>query len=105
MPKESVFFLALAHDLAHQIVDRLKTSGFSINDVFALSPDQDTTGELAQGPSVYHESGSQRILGTSLEINGATAARRLQGKPETYKNENNHACGTRSGAAPIAWQS
>lgn len=48
---QSVFCLALSHELANQIVDRVKTSGFSNNDVSALFPDQDTTGDLAQEKS------------------------------------------------------
>jgi hypothetical protein len=51
MSKASVFCLALSRDLANQIVDRVKTSGFSNNDVSALFPDQDTILELAQEKS------------------------------------------------------
>jgi hypothetical protein len=40
MPRKSVFCLARSHDLAGQIVDRVKTSGFSTGDVSALFPDQ-----------------------------------------------------------------
>jgi hypothetical protein len=51
MPKESVFCLALSRDLANQIVDRVKTSGFSSHDVSALFPDQDTVRDLAEEKS------------------------------------------------------
>jgi len=51
MPRESVFCLVFSRDLANQIVDRVKTSGFSNNDVSALFPDQDTTRDLAQEKS------------------------------------------------------
>lgn len=48
MPRESVFCLALSRDQANQIVNRVKISGFSINDVSALFPDRDITRDLAQ---------------------------------------------------------
>ena len=51
MPRESVLCLALSRDLANQIVDRVKFSGFSINDVSALFPDQDTARDWAQEKS------------------------------------------------------
>ena len=51
MPRKSVFCLALSRDLANQIVDRVKTSGFSNSDVSALFPDQDTTRDFAQEKS------------------------------------------------------
>jgi hypothetical protein len=51
MRKASVFCLVLSRDLANQIVDRVKTSGFSNNDVSALFPDQDTIRDLAQEKS------------------------------------------------------
>jgi len=39
MPKDSVFCLALSRGQANRIVKRVRTSGFSINDVSALFPD------------------------------------------------------------------
>ncbi len=47
MPRESVFCLVPTRDLANHIVGRVKVSGFSINDVSALFPDQDTGRDLS----------------------------------------------------------
>ena len=51
MAKNSVFCLALSRDLANHIVDRVKTSGFSNNEISALFPDHEPACELAEEKS------------------------------------------------------
>lgn len=72
MPRTSVFCLARSHDLAGQIMDRVKTSGFSMGDAFALFPDQVAlisvhTGnpdEINRAKVIFMETGAQDICAT-----------------------------------------
>jgi hypothetical protein len=50
---EGVFCLASSRDLAIQIVDRVKTSGFSIGDISALFPEHESASDLAQEKSIH----------------------------------------------------
>ena len=51
MSKKSVFCIATSRNQADQIVDQLKTAGFSNNDISALFADKGTDRPANKGPT------------------------------------------------------
>ena len=49
MSKKSVFCISTSRNQADQIVDNLKASNFSNNDISVLFPDRGTTRDFAHG--------------------------------------------------------
>jgi len=67
----SVYCLVKTHAQAARIADRLRTSGFSSNDVSALFPDNQTTRDFAHENSTKTPEGAAIGAGTGLVLGGA----------------------------------
>ena len=71
MSKKSVFCIATSRGQADQIVDQLKNSNFSNNDISVLFPDKDTTRDFAHEKNTKAPEGAATGAGTGGVIGGA----------------------------------
>jgi len=71
MSKKSVFCIASSHAQADTLVDRLKTAGFSNNDISALFPDKASSRDFAHEKSTKAPEGAVAGAGTGGVIGGA----------------------------------
>ena len=71
MSKKSVFCIAKSRDQADQIVNQLKESGFSNNDISALFADQGTTRDFAHTKSTKAPEGTVTGASTGGVVGGA----------------------------------
>jgi hypothetical protein len=71
MSKKSVFCIATSRTQADTIVDRLRTSGFSNNDISVLFPDKETTRDFAHEKHTKAPEGIATGAGTGGVIGGA----------------------------------
>jgi len=71
MAKKSVFCIATSRPQAEQIVDRLKSSNFSNNDISVLFPDKETNRDFAHEKSTKAPEGAITGAGTVGVIGGA----------------------------------
>ena len=71
MSKKSVFCIATSRDQADRIIDRLKTGGFSNNDISALFPDKGTTRDFAHEKNTKAPEGAVAGAGTGGVLGGA----------------------------------
>jgi hypothetical protein len=70
MAKKSVFCIATSLNQAELIVDRLKTSGFSSNDISALFPEKGSTRDFAHKKSTKAPEGATAGAGTGVVVGG-----------------------------------
>jgi len=70
MSKKSVFCIANSRDQADQIVNKLKESGFSNNDISALYADQGTTRDFAHTKSTKAPEGTVKGASTGGVVGG-----------------------------------
>ena len=70
MAKKSVFCLATSYSQAVQIVDALKTAGFSNTDISALLPDTQGTKDFAHEKNTKAPEGTATGVGTGGVIGG-----------------------------------
>lgn len=68
---KSVFCIATNRNQADQIVDRLKDTGFSNNDISVLFPDKDTTRDFAHEKNTKAPEGIATGAGTGGVLGGA----------------------------------
>jgi hypothetical protein len=71
MSMKSVFCIATNRDQADRIVDRLKDTGFSNNDISVLFPDKDTTRDFAHEKNTKAPEGIATGAGTGGVVGGA----------------------------------
>ena len=71
MSKKSVFCIATSRDQAESIVDQLKTSNFSNNDISVLFPDKDTTRDFAHEKNTKAPEGAVAGASTGGILGGA----------------------------------
>jgi len=71
MSKKSVFCIATARVQAEHIVDNLKSSGFSSNDISVLFPDKETNRDFAHEKSTKAPEGAVTGAGTGGALGGA----------------------------------
>src|ERR1700689_3221113 len=71
MSKKSVFCIATSRNQAEQIVDQLKISNFSNNDISVLFPDKDTTRDFAHEKNTKAPEGAVTGASTGGVIGGA----------------------------------
>ena len=71
MSKKSVFCIATSRAQAEEIVDRLRTEGFSNDEVSALFPDQETSRDFAHEKQTKAPEGAITGAGTGGVIGGA----------------------------------
>jgi hypothetical protein len=71
MSKKSVFCIATTRSQAEEIVDCLKDSGFSNNDVSVLFPDRETTRDFAHVKNTKAPEGIATGAGTGGVVGGA----------------------------------
>jgi hypothetical protein len=71
MSKKSVFCIATSRNQAEQIVDQLKISNFSNNDISVLFPDKDTTRDFAHEKNTKAPEGAVAGASTGGVIGGA----------------------------------
>lgn len=71
MAKKSVFCIATSYNQADLIVDRLKTAGFSNNDISALFPEKASTRDFAHQKSTKAPEGATAGAGTGAVLGGA----------------------------------
>src|SRR6187200_3712776 len=71
MSKKSVFCIATSREQAEQIVNQLKTAGFSNNDISALFPDKGTTRDFAHEKNTKAPEGAATGAGTGGVVGGA----------------------------------
>ena len=71
MSKKSVFCLATSRTQAEQIVDQLKTSNFSNNDISVLFPDKETNRDFAHEKNTKAPEGAVTGAGTGGVLGGA----------------------------------
>jgi hypothetical protein len=71
MSKKSVFCIATSRDQAEQIVDQLKTSNFSNNDISVLFPDKGTSRDFAHEKNTKAPEGVATGAGTGGVLGGA----------------------------------
>jgi hypothetical protein len=71
MKKKSVICLSKSHAQADALVDRLKTAGFSNNDISALFPDKSSSRDFAHEKSTKAPEGAVAGAGTGGAIGGA----------------------------------
>lgn len=71
MAKKSVFCIAETLTQADMIVDRLRSSGFSSNDISALFPDKSTTRDFAHEKNTKAPEGAAAGAGTGGALGGA----------------------------------
>jgi len=71
MSKKSVFCIATSRESADQIVNQLKTAGFSNNDISVLFPDKSTTHDFAHEKNTKAPEGAVAGAGTGGVIGGA----------------------------------
>jgi hypothetical protein len=71
MAKKSVFCLATSHSQAVQIVDALKTAGFSNTDISALLPDTEGTKDFAHEKNTQAPEGAATGAGAGGVMGGA----------------------------------
>ena len=70
MSKKSVFCIAKSRLQAEQIVDRLRLSGFSNNDISILFPDQESTRDFAHEKNTKAPEGIATGAGTGGIVGG-----------------------------------
>lgn len=70
MSKKSVFCIARDHVQASNIVENLKSAGFSNNDISALLPDKDSTREFAHEKGTKAPEGAITGAGTGGVLGG-----------------------------------
>src|ERR1700730_8014752 len=70
MSKKSVFCIATSRTQAESIVDRLKATNFSNNDISALFPDKGTTRDFAHEKSTKAPEGAVAGAGTGGVVGG-----------------------------------
>jgi hypothetical protein len=70
MSKKSVFCIATSREQADQIVDQLKTSNFSNNDISVLFPDKGTTRDFAHEKNTKAPEGAVTGAGTGGVLGG-----------------------------------
>jgi hypothetical protein len=71
MSKKSVFCIASTRDQADRIVDQLKVSNFSNNDISVLFPDKGTTKDFAHEKNTKAPEGAVAGAGTGGVVGGA----------------------------------
>jgi hypothetical protein len=71
MSKKSVFCLSTSRDQANRIVDQLKTSNFSKNDISALFADKSTSHDFAHEKNTKAPEGAVVGAGTGGAVGGA----------------------------------
>jgi hypothetical protein len=71
MSKKSVFCLATTRNQAEQIVDQLKSGGFSSNDISVLFPDRATNRDFAHEKNTKAPEGAVTGAGTGGALGGA----------------------------------
>ncbi len=71
MAKKSVFCIARSEEQAAAIVDRLRTAGFSANDISALFPDKSGTRDFAHEKGTKAPEGAVAGAGTGVVLGGA----------------------------------
>ncbi len=71
MSKKSVFCIATSRYQAERIVDRLKSAGFSNNDVSVLFPDKETTRDFAHEKNTKAPEGAVAGASTGGVLGGA----------------------------------
>ena len=71
MSKKSVFCIATSRDQADRIVDQLKTSNFSNNDISVLFPDKGTSRDFAHEKNTKAPEAAVAGAGTGGVIGGA----------------------------------
>src|SRR5690349_24154177 len=71
MANKAVFCIARSEDQASRIVDQLKTSGFSNNDISALFPDKETSRDFAHEKNTKAPEGAATGAGTGGVLGGA----------------------------------
>ena len=71
MSKKSVFCIATSRNQADQIVDRLRNTGFSSNDISVLFPDKETTRDFAHEKNTKAPEGIATGAGTGGVVGGA----------------------------------
>lgn len=71
MSKKSVFCIATSRDQADRIVDQLKASDFSNNDISVLFPDKGTTRDFAHEKNTKAPEGAVAGAGTGGVVGGA----------------------------------
>src|SRR5207344_724040 len=71
MSKKSVFCIASSREQAERIVDQLKCSNFSNNDISVLFPDKGTTRDFAHEKNTKAPEGAVTGAGTGGVIGGA----------------------------------
>jgi len=71
MSRKSVFCIANSMTQADSIVDRLRTAGFSSNDISVLFPDKSTTREFAHTKNTKAPEGTATGAGTGGALGGA----------------------------------
>jgi len=71
MSKKSVFCISTSRMQAEQIVESLRTAGFSNNDISALFPDQATTRDFAHTKNTKAPEGIATGAGTGGVVGGA----------------------------------
>lgn len=71
MSKESVFCIATTRVQAEEIVDSLKNSGFSPNDISVLFPDKETNRDFANEKSTKAPEGAASEAGLGGVLVGA----------------------------------
>lgn len=71
MAKKSVFCIATSRSQAEQIIDRLRSAGFSSNDISVLFPDDETTRDFAHEKHTKAPEGIATGAGTGGVVGGA----------------------------------
>ena len=71
MSKKSVFCIATSRNQAEQIIERLKTSNFSNNDISALFADKGTSRDFAHKKNTKAPEGAVTGAGTGGVVGGA----------------------------------
>lgn len=71
MSKKSVFCIATSTEQANRIVDQLKSTGFSSNDISVLLPDKGSTRDFAHEKNTKALEGAVAGAGTGGVIGGA----------------------------------
>src|SRR5690349_8308248 len=71
MANKAVFCIARSEDQASRIVDQLKTSGFSNNDISVLFPDKSGTRDFAHEKNTKAPEGAATGAGTGGVLGGA----------------------------------
>src|SRR5580765_2911575 len=71
MSKKSVFCIATTRAQAEQIVDSLKSDGFSPNDISVLFPDKETNRDFAHEKNTKAPEGAVTGAGTGGVLGGA----------------------------------